>query len=89
VLDSPSVENGANMKKARKRPAKRVRTHRDDILPEYDFSGGVRGKYAARFAEGVNIVLLDRDLAESFPTSRAVNQALRQLLKIRPKRRTA
>ena len=46
---------------------------------EYDFSGGVRGKYAARYAQGTNIVLLDRDVAEVFPTAEAVNSALRAL----------
>jgi hypothetical protein len=46
---------------------------------EYDFSGGVRGKYAARYERGTNIVMLDRDVAEVFPTPEAVNTALRAL----------
>ncbi len=41
----------------------------DEMRDEYDFSGGVRGKYAARYAEGTNIVVLDSDVAEIFPTS--------------------
>ncbi len=44
---------------------------------EYDFSGGVRGKYASRYAEGTNIVLLDADLAELFGDSKTVNSLLR------------
>ena len=44
---------------------------------EYDFSGGVRGKYAARYAQGTNVVVLDPDVAEAFPTPKAVNDALR------------
>jgi len=52
----------------------------DDLLPEYDFSGGVRGKYAARMAEGTKIVVIAPDLAKLFPTSEAVNKALRDLL---------
>jgi len=52
----------------------------DDLLPEYDFSGGVRGKYAARMAEGTNIVVIAPDLAKLFPTSEAVNRALRELV---------
>ena len=52
----------------------------DDLLPEYDFSGGVRGKYAARMAEGTNVVLIAPDLAKLFPTSEAVNKALRDLV---------
>ena len=46
---------------------------------EYDFSGAVRGKYAARFAQGSNIVVLDPDVAEVFGDAKAVNEALRLL----------
>ena len=49
---------------------------------EYDFSKGVRGNYAARFAAGANVVVLDPDVAEMFPTSSSVNDALRALAKI-------
>lgn len=55
----------------------------DDLRPEYDFSqmkGGVRGKYVARYREGVNLVLLDPDVAAAFPDAKAVNDALRLLL---------
>ena len=38
-----------------------------DLLDEYDFSEGVRGKYAERYREGTNIVRLDDDVAEIFP----------------------
>ena len=55
----------------------------DELRDEYDFSkairGGVRGKYAARYAEGVNIVRLDPDVAAVFPDSDSVNKALRAL----------
>jgi len=46
----------------------------------YDFSKGVRGKYAKRFEEGTNLVLLDPDVAKEFPDSESVNRALRQLI---------
>jgi hypothetical protein len=46
---------------------------------EYDFSKGTRGKYAARYAKGSNVVILDPELAKLFPDSKAVNQALRAL----------
>lgn len=49
---------------------------------EYDFSGGIRGKYAARYAEGTNVVVLEPDVLEHFPDSRAVNDALRSLVAI-------
>jgi hypothetical protein len=57
----------------------------DDLRPEYDFSrmkGGVRGKYVERYRTGTNIVLLDPDVAQAFPTSEAVNEALRLLMQI-------
>ena len=47
---------------------------------EYDFSNGVRGKYAKRFARGTNLIALDADVAKAFPDSSAVNAALRDLL---------
>jgi hypothetical protein len=57
----------------------------DDLLPEYDFSGGVRGKYAARMAEGSNVVVIAPDLAKLFPDSEAVNKALRDVVARSPK----
>ena len=55
----------------------------DDIRDEYDFSGGVRGKYAARYAKGSNVVVLDPDVAAEFKTPQAVNDALRAELEKR------
>jgi hypothetical protein len=52
----------------------------DEMLPEYDLVGGVRGKYVDRYRQGTNVVLLDPDVAEKFPTSKAVNEALRRLV---------
>jgi hypothetical protein len=55
----------------------------DDIRAEYDFramKGGVRGKYASFVREGTNVVLLEADVAEAFPTEAAVNEALRGVL---------
>ena len=53
-----------------------------DIREEYDFSDGVRGKYAARYAEGSNVVVLDPDVAAVFTDSRSVNDALRSIAKV-------
>jgi hypothetical protein len=62
---------------------KAVKAKRDpDLLAEYDFSQGVRGKYAQRYAEGTNVVVLSPDVAEFFPNSEAVNAALRALVDI-------
>jgi hypothetical protein len=77
-----------SMKKASK-------PNEDDALrPEYDFSslaGGVRGKYFKRYRAGVNLALLEPEVANAFPTDAAVNEALRTVLRAtkahrRPKR---
>jgi hypothetical protein len=49
---------------------------------EYDFSSGARGTYAARYAEGTNVVLLDPDVYEYFRDSASVNEARRLLVKL-------
>ena len=53
----------------------------DEMRPEYDFRGGVRGKYYKQYMEGTNVVLLDPDVAAVFHDSDSVNQALRVLIK--------
>lgn len=50
----------------------------NEMREEYDFSSGVRGKYADRFAKGSNVVVLDPDVAAEFKTREAVNEALRE-----------
>jgi hypothetical protein len=67
------------MKNSSKKSAKPTRTAK---VPDIDFSGGVRGKYAARYAESTNIVVLSPDVAEVFPNSEAVNEALRTLVRL-------
>lgn len=53
------------------------------MRPLYDFRGGVRGEYAKRYAAGTNIVVLDPDVAQAFPTQEKVNAALRVLMRRR------
>jgi hypothetical protein len=55
------------------------RNEPEEMLPEYDFSAGVRGKYASRFAKDTIMVVLDPDVAEVFPDPKSVNKALRAL----------
>ena len=52
----------------------------DEMRPEYDFRGGVRGKYYERYKQGTNAVLLEPDLAKVFRDSATVNEALRRYL---------
>jgi hypothetical protein len=56
------------------------------MLPEYDFSKGVRGKHYAAYKAGTNVVFLDPDVAEAFADSASVNQALRLLVKLAKER---
>jgi hypothetical protein len=64
-------------------PAKTSKTKKfkDTMRPEYDMSGGVRGKYASRFKGDVVLVPIAPDVAAAFPDADAVNDALRVLLK--------
>jgi len=62
------------MKKSRKSAPNGMRD-------EYDFSRGKRGKYARRYAEGTNVVVLDPDVAKVFPNSKSVNISLRKIIR--------
>lgn len=60
--------------------------------PEYDFgemSGGVQRKYAQAYRRGTNLVRLNPDVAEAYSTDEAVNEALRAILRVAPKTKTA
>jgi hypothetical protein len=50
-----------------------------EMLDNYDFSGGVRGKYAQRYKEGTNLVRLDDDVIAMFPKAEEINAILRSL----------
>ncbi len=60
-------------------------TDRDTMRSHYNFRGGVRGKYVARYREGTNVVLLDPDVAAVFKNAESVNRALRALLQAVPR----
>ena len=64
----------------------KVMSNDPDMLEEYDFSNGVRGKYAKRYSEGTNVVIIEPDVAEFFPDHDSVNDALRSLIPIIKKR---
>jgi hypothetical protein len=61
---------------------KKLTRKHQEMLSQYDFSGGTRGKYAKRYAAGTNLVVLYPDVAKVFPDSASVNEALRTLVKI-------
>jgi hypothetical protein len=60
---------------------------KDELRPEYDMKsllkGGVRGKYAARYRAGTNLVLLEPEVAKAFPNEKAVNDALKLVMKLK------
>jgi hypothetical protein len=72
------------MKKTAKSGSARA-TKVAEMRAEYDFSDGVRGKYAGRTAKGAIMVTIDPDVAKAFPTSAAVNRALRAILDVVPR----
>ena len=80
----PARRRAGNAMPAKKKPnARRVRSGSadlDTLRSEYDFRDGVRGKYVGRYREGSLVVILDPDVAEAYPSSVAVNNALRRLL---------
>jgi uncharacterized DUF497 family protein len=73
IISARRPARGGNTKKARSKRKP------EEMLSDYDFSGGVRGKYASRFANGTIMVVLDPDVAELFPDPRSANRALRAL----------
>jgi hypothetical protein len=54
----------------------------DEILPEYDFSAGIRGKYYRAYLSSHNAIVLEPDIAKVFHNSAAVNEALRSLIQL-------
>ncbi len=83
------------MRPSTKRTSRRA--NEEELLPEYDFSGAIRGKHASRYEKGTNVVVLDPDVSAVFRNAADVNEALRALLplvsrhgrgKIRDKART-
>ena len=78
--DSRTDENDRRVNKARKR--------NNEMLREYDFSQGIRGKYARRYLKGSNVVVLEPDVAKVFPNAQAVNSSLRSLAEIIRRRKS-
>jgi hypothetical protein len=65
---------------------KNLSEQEDELRPEYDLStllkDAVRGKYAARYQAGTNVALLEPDIAAAFPDDKAVNEALRLVIRL-------
>ncbi len=78
-----AAKNARLMKKAHSK------TTEPEMQAEYDFSGAERGKYARRYAQGTNVVVLEPDVAKAFPNAEAVNSSLRALVSIIKRREKA
>jgi hypothetical protein len=74
VLGPQRRKNGNSMKK--------IASKKPEMPKEYDFSTATVGKYAERYANGTNVVVIDRDLTRKFPDSKSVNAALRRLVEV-------
>lgn len=61
---------------------KKPEAKKETMLAEYDFSSGIKGKYAKLYKQGTNLILLEPDVAEVFPDSKSVNDSLRTLAAI-------
>jgi uncharacterized DUF497 family protein len=82
----PTRMSGVSMKKKASRT--RTRSDRDTMRCDYDFSKGVRGATASRYAKGANVVVIDPSVLDVFPDAASVNETLRALAPVlRTKRR--
>lgn len=70
------------MKKSQATQQGESNADRDTLRPEYDFSDGVRGVTAKRYAQGSNIVAIDPSVMDVFPDAAAVNEALRTMARV-------
>ena len=75
-------QRGLNGKTMKKQTRRKRSEDSDTMRPEYDFSKGVRGKHAARYAEGTNVVVLEPDVAREFRSTEQVNETLRAVSKL-------
>ncbi|MFN8178239.1 MAG: hypothetical protein U0167_09930 [bacterium] len=79
------------MRKSQARRQGESDAERDTMRPEYDFSDGVRGATAKRYAQGSNIVAIDPSVMDVFPDAASVNEALRTMARVlrrKPRRAT-
>ena len=74
--------NGESMKKAQPKIPEDSSGDKDTMRAEYDFSSATRGATARRYSERSNVVVLDPEVARAFPNDKAVNDALRSLIRI-------
>jgi hypothetical protein len=79
LTHSTQWESSVQLKQQNMRGDNMKKLNNDEMLDEYDFTNGVRGKYADKYHRETNVVVLEPDIAKLFPNSESVNQALRSL----------
>lgn len=68
---------------------RRVQKKKKSMKKEYDFSGGIKGKYSKKYLEGTNLVRLDSEIIKAFPSSKDVNKALKTIITARKGKKRA
>ena len=84
-----SAVRGASAFNMNRKNTKKSCFDRDTLKPEYDFSKAVRGATSARYAEGVNVVVIDPEVLDVFPDGASVNEAPRALAPVLRRTRKA
>jgi hypothetical protein len=77
-----SGSSAPDVQQSRRAEVMKKRHNDIEMLNEYDFSGGIRGKYAQRYEKGTNVVVIDPDIVRYFPDHDTVNESLRSLVPI-------
>lgn len=70
-----------------KKQTRRKAHFHDGMRVQYDFGKGVRGKHAARYTSGTNVVVLAPDVASQFRTADEVNETLRVVMRLIARRK--
>ena len=84
LIPTAEIQSGSSApESSMKKPSRKMVDGLRAAYTRSDFGPLVRGKYAKRVTEATNFVVLDPQVAKAFPNDRAVNQALRGLLRKR------
>ena len=61
-----------------------MQNNKEELLPEYDldYSKSKPNRFAKKYQQIQRTVVLDSDVAESFPSAESVNEALRFLVRV-------
>jgi uncharacterized DUF497 family protein len=81
IISASLVPNGKTRGNGNFMKKKSRRSEERSMKSTYDFSQAIRGKYARRYTQGANVVILEPDVAKVFPTSKAVNSSLRKIIR--------